>query len=258
MGTITKALELLEYFSMARAEIGLGEFVKLTGRDKATLHRHLGELVQNGWLEQDPAKRSYRLGPAVLRLSAVRESTYPTRAILSPIVERLSDELGELAHASLLQGDLLSPICFADPRRHGVQVHFNLSEMLPLHATSSGISVLAFCPEEQRERVLGGKLARFTEHTVTDPAQLRLRIDEARKTGIAGEACVFDPEVASQAVAIYGAQEHPLGALSVSVPTIRATPENTERNKTALINAARDLTRSLGGSYPLDHPLSQS
>ena len=257
MGTITKALELLDFFSESRREIGLGEFVKLTGRDKATVHRHLVELLQNGWLEQDPSTRAYRLGPAILRLSAVRETTYPTRALIRPVVRRLSEDVGELVHASLLQGDQLSPIFFADPRRHGVQVHFNLSELLPLHATSSGLAVLAFGPDALRDRILSGAMTPFTDATVTDPAALRGLIEEVRQSGLASLSNAFDPEVASQGTAIYGPGDWPVGALSVSVPSVRATPEHLATIRGPLIEAARDITRSLGGTYPPDHPLSR-
>ncbi len=257
MGTITKAFELLNFFSESRPEIGLAEFVRLAKRDKATVHRHLVELARNGWLEQDPATRAYRLGPAILRLSAVRETTYPTRALIRPVVRRLSEDLGELVHASLLQGDALSPIFFADPRRHGVQVHFNLSDLLPLHATSSGVAVLAFCPKEQRARILNGTLTAYTDTTVTDPEKLRARIEEAHGTGIAGMAQTYDAEVSSQAVALYASGDRPVGALSVSVPSVRATPEKTAEIRGPLIEAARDITRSLGGAYPPDHPLSR-
>jgi DNA-binding IclR family transcriptional regulator len=255
MGTITKALEILDFFSKSRSDIGLGEFVKLTGRDKATVHRHLVELLQNGWLEQDQTSRAYRLGPAILRLSAVRETTYPTRALIRPIVRHLSETLGELVHASLLQGDQLSPIYFADLGNYGVQVHFNLAELLPLHATSSGLAVLAFCDPALRDRILSGDLRPYTETTVTDPDTLRDMIDTARQIGIAGAAKAFDSEVASQAIAIFGPGEKVVGALSVSVPSVRATPEKMTEIRGPLIDAARSVTRSLGGSYPPDHPL---
>ena len=106
MGTITKALELLNFFSRSRPEIGLGEFVRLSGRDKATVHRHLVELEANGFLDQHPDTRAYRLGPALLRLSGVREITHPVRSVLRPIVTQMADDLGELVHVSLIQAAL--------------------------------------------------------------------------------------------------------------------------------------------------------
>lgn len=246
MGTITKALDLLTHFSPGRGEIGLTEFVRLTGRDKATVHRHLTELEQNGFLEQHPATRAYRLGPALLRLAAVREAAFPMRALLRPIVTELSEAVGELAHASLLQGDVLSPLFHADPQLHGTQVHFDPSEILPLHATSSGLAVLAFGDPELRQRVLSRPLPPFTARTVTDPETLRAMIERTRTTGLSRLEGSFDREVTSQGAPLFGEGGRVVGALSVAVPALRATPERMDDIARHLHIVARDASLSLG------------
>jgi DNA-binding IclR family transcriptional regulator len=250
MGTISKALDLLNLFSQARPEIGLGEAVRLTGRDKATVHRHLTELEENGYLEQHPVTRAYRLGPALLRLAAVREACFPVRKLLQPIVARLAEETGELAHASLLHGDTLSPLIHADPRLHGIQVHFDEAELLPLHATSSGLAVLAFAPETLRQRVLQGALARHTDRTITAPDALAKMIETARQTGLARLEGAFDEAVCSQGAPLFGQGGSVIGALSVAVPESRATPEAMSSIATHLARAARDASQSLGGQFP--------
>lgn len=257
MGTITKALDLLGLFSATRSEIGLSAFVRLSGRDKATVHRHLTELEQNGFLEQDATSRAYRLGPALLRLAAVREAAFPVRALLRPIVTDLATRVGELAHASLLQGDVLSPVVHADPRLHGTSVHFDLSETLPLHATSSGLAVLAFGPDALLQRVLAGPLPALTARTPTDPARLRDLIDATRQTGSSQMNSAFDSEVSSQGAPIFGQGGDVIGAISVAVPLVRATPDRMAAITAPLQEAARAATRSLGGRHPnlsaMDH-----
>ncbi len=250
MGTITKALELLNYFSSGRSEIGLGEFVRLSDRDKATVHRHLSELEENGFLEQDASSRAYRLGPALLRLAAVREAAFPVRRLLRPIVTELADAVGELAHASLLQGDMLSPLVHADPRRHGTQVHFDEAERLPLHATSGGMAVLAFAGPELQDHILNHPLAALTSGTQTDPDVLREMIKATRKSGISLMDGSFDSEVTSQGAPLFGQHGRVIGALSVAVPKARATPESLRAVAVKLHAAARVATRSLGGHHP--------
>ncbi|RYH02629.1 IclR family transcriptional regulator [Salipiger sp. IMCC34102] len=252
MGTITKALDLLGYFSRTRPSIGLGEFVRLTGRDKATVHRHLVELEQNGFLEQDSVTRAYRLGPAILRLTSVRESTFPTRAVLRPLVTELSEDLDELVHASMLQGRILSPIFHADPKRHGTQVSFDEAEMQPLHATASGLVVLAFADDALREAVLAGPLAAHTDRTITDPEALRARLVEIRAAGLARAAGGFDTEVASQAAPLFGASGAVIGALSVAMPSGRGTDDRLESFRARLCAGAARATVSLGGTVPPD------
>ncbi|MBV7396774.1 IclR family transcriptional regulator [Mameliella alba] len=250
MGTITKALELLNYFSRTKREIGLVEFARLSQRDKATVHRHLVELEANGFVEQHPQTRAYRLGPAILRLTAVREATHPIRRILRPIVDGLAQEVGELCHTSLLQGDMLSPVYHADPMIHGTQVHFDEGEMLPLHATSSGLAVLAFSPPELADQVLSRPLKAYTDQTLTDPAFLRSILEDVRRCGLCSLDQAFDSEVCSVGGPLFGADGLPAGAISVAVPAVRAQRDKMDQIRGALRSAIHKATISTGGMLP--------
>lgn len=254
MGTITKALEMLNFFTRTQGEIGLAEFVRLTGRDKATVHRHLVELVQNGFLEQNTTTRGYRLGPAILRLSALREATQPVRSVLRPVIQKLATEVGELAHASLLQGEILSPVYHFDPAIHGTQVSFDESEMMPLHATSSGIAVLAFADPAFRDIFLSSDLSPIAQGTVTDPETLRALMEDVRATGSSRLSKGFDDEVSSQGVPIFDASGDAIGAISVAIPMIRATQEKLDAIQPVLCAAAVEATDALGGALPKTYP----
>lgn len=246
MGTISKALDLLNFFGAHRAEIGLSEFMRLSKRDKATVHRHLTELTENGFLEQDPESRAYRLGPALLRLSALRETLFPMRKILQPIVSELSEAAGELAHASLLQNAVMSPLIHADPQLHGVRVHFDMAEMLPLHATSSGLAALAFCPDSVQNEVLSARLERFTESTITDPSQLREVLAEVRRYGLSSSANGFEYSVSSVGAPVFGQAGQVIGALAVAVPAVRSDPQKTRVLASLVRDAAERASVALG------------
>lgn len=253
MGTITKALTLLELFSPARPELGLTECARLAGRDKATTHRHLIELEQNGFLEQNAATKAYRLGPAILRLAGVREETFPARTALRPVADDLANAVGELVHISLVQGDTLSPLVYSDPQRHSTRVAYDPSERLPLHATSSGMAVLAFAPLLLAERVLTADLARFTDQTITDPARLRTILDEIRLSGISSLAQSFDSEVVSQAAPVFGPDAAVMGAISIAVPVVRASDDKFAGIVEALRTGVRRATEAVGGVVPERH-----
>lgn len=250
MGTITKALDLLNMFAPDRPEIGLADFVRLSGRDKATVHRHLTELAENGFLEQNPETRAYRLGPAVLRLSTLRESLFPMRKLLSSFVVDLSNEVGELVHASLLQTAELSPLVHADPQLHGVQVHFDIAEMLPLHATSSGIAALAFCPEATRKSILAGPLPKHTDRTVSDPRDLEALIEDVRRYGVCKLTGAFDGDVSSVGAPLFGEGMRVIGAMAVAVPTIRISPDRLRTIAGHLLRTAENASTALGGGFP--------
>lgn len=250
MGTITKALSLLNYFSLERSEIGLAVFVKMTGGDKATVRRHLMELEQNGFLEQNPSTRGYRLGPAVLRLADVRESSFPVRSVFETVVEKIALEIGELVHASLLQGEIMSPLCHADPEVHGVRVKFDGAELLPLHATASGLAVLGFGSPELRKRTLAGHLEAYTEHTTVQPTALEAMVSETNKNGYSVNEQGYVNDVISFAVPVFEADGLPFGTLAVAVPVSRMTPELKAIILQQLFAGARQVTVSFGGRLP--------
>ncbi len=250
MGTITKALSLLNYFSVSRPEIGLSEFRKLCKQDKATIYRHLTELQENGFVEQDPVSKNYRMGPAVLRLANVRERSFPARRAVAPIVEELASEVGELVHVSLLQGDMLSPLFCADFTKHGTAVNFDEAEMLPLHATSSGYAVLAFADPAFVDRYLMEPLRRYTPLTITDPGKLRQVIATTQKNGYAECDQGFETEVYSLAAPIFDRNVRVIGTVAVALPISRLTAEFQSKTQEALKHGCRRLSAAIGGDVP--------
>lgn len=252
MGTITKALELLDYFSSTRGEIGLASFVRMSGRDKATVRRHLMELQRNGLLEQDSVTRSYRLGPAILRLAAIRELHFPIRHAIIPIVEEMAGALGELVHASLFQGNVMSPVYHSDPLRHGLHVIFDEGEVLPLHATASGLALLAFGPDGVTDSVLTGRLTSYAPNTVVARSDLLDLIERFRLQGYSFSDETFTREIASFGMPFFGPSGEAIGTLAVPLPKSRLT----DAMRAAILAALRDgccaITQSCGGTVPAE------
>lgn len=252
MGTITKALNLLNHFSASRPEIGLTDFRKLSGQDKATVHRHLVELAANGFLEQNPGTKGYRLGPAILRLAAVRERLFPARTLVAPLVEQLAAELGELVHVSLREGDHLSPLYHHDALIHGTRVYFDEAELLPLHATASGLAMLAFGPEQLLTDLLRSPLKAWTRHSITSAKQLQASVKEVRENGIAFVDQGFEEHVSSFAAPVFGDRLEAIGTIAVAAPTVRMTEDLKSDIRRHLIRTAAEVTEKLGGLVPTD------
>lgn len=254
MGTVAKALSLLDHFSRARPEIGLSDLARLSGLNKATTYRLLGELQEGGFVEQAGSSRDYRLGPAVLRLAALREAAVPLRDMAARALQSLSDVTHETAHLSLLQGDRLSMLAYAYSPRHGTRVTMEDAQILAFHATSSGLAVLAFSPPAMVEPILQGPLAKRTDDTLTDPAAIRAALDEVRRTGIAESVGGFEKDVHSHAMPLFDAQARVIGAMAVAAPVARMIPDLKALIRRELRQHATGLTRALGGFLPASFP----
>lgn len=254
MGTTTKALSLLNYFSRARPLIGLSDMARLSGLNKATVHRLMGELAEAGFVEQAGTGREYRLGPAVMRLAALREHAVPMRDVAASVLRDLSDATQETAHFSLMQGQTLSTVAFAYSPVHGTRVTMEDAEVLMLHATSSGLTVLAYSAPEVVERVLSAPLAARTDQTITDPDRIRAILDEIRAVGVAESVSGFEEDVHSHAAPVFDAEGVAMGAIAVAAPTARMDAGLAALIRRAVKAEGLRLTAMLGGLTPRDYP----
>ncbi len=251
MGTVSKALILLDLFSRSRPEIGLSDLARLAGMNKATVYRLLRELQAAGLVEQTEAK-AYRLGPSVLRLAGVREATVPMREVARRVLRDLADTTGETAHLSQVQGERLVTFDYAYAPAHGTSVRMEDAEVLPFHATSTGLAVLAFADPALRARVLAGPLPALTPETPTDPGDIRDRLARIRATGFADLVGGFEADVHSLAVPLFDAAAACIGAVAVATPTARMTPVLRGLIVVSLFNAAHALCAGWGGFLPED------
>ena len=254
MGTVSKALSLLDHFSQTRPEIGLSDLARLSGMNKATAYRMLTELQERGFVEQAGSGRAYRLGPEVLRLAALREAAVPMLSVSRAVLQRLCEATGETAHLSLVQGAQLNQMAHAYSSRHATRVMMDDAEVLPFHATASGLAILAFAPEALRAAVLVPPLTRYTPDTVTDPAAIRTLLDDIRATGVSESVSGLEADVHAHAVPVFGAGEAPVGAVAVAAPESRMTPTLKRSIETELRRAAQELTARTGGFWPAGYP----
>ena len=254
MGTVTKALSLLGLFARATPELGLSELARRSGLNKTTTYRLMSELAAQGYVEQIGAGRAYRLGPAFLRLAALREQAVPMRETVQAVVTELAAATGETAHFSLLEGETLSTLAYAYSSTHGTSVLMDDAEVLTFHGTSSGIAVLAFSPRDFVDRVLGEPLSARTPETVTDPKAIRATLAGVRRSGVAVSVGGFEVDVFSHAAPVFDNAARVVGAVAVAAPVTRMSDDLATRVRAAVIDKARHLTRLTGGFLPQGFP----
>ena len=250
MGTVGKALELLDLFTHRQPQMGLSQIARAAGLNKATCHRLLQEMESAGLVEQTGPAREYRLGPAVLRLASLREAAVPTREAAMPALRDLAETTGETAHLSHLVAGRLQTLAFAYSARHSMVVRMEDADFLPFNATASGLVVLAFLPPATRDRLLASPLPGLTATTETDPQAIRARLDTIRSAGHAENDSTFEAGVHGIAVPLFGPQGDCIGAVAVATPAARMTDDQRRLTLTGLARAAGQITTAWGGQVP--------
>ena len=250
MSTVVKALQLLDLFSRSRPQIGLSDLARLAGLNKATCFRLVSDLCAAGLVEQMASGRDYRLGPAVLRLAALREAHVPLREAALPVLQALAAQTGETAHLSLMVGAELRPLAHAYSAAHASKITMEEVPFFPFHATASGLAVLTHQPPALREQILARPLPALTPFTLTEPVTLRARLREIETLGFAESQGGFETDVHSFAVPLFDALGRCTGALSIAALAARATPAQALVIRRALVGAARAVITLWGGSLP--------
>jgi IclR family acetate operon transcriptional repressor len=250
MGTVDKALALLEFFTVAQPEWGLSELAREAGRDKASTLRLLNSLIRGGFVEQHPKTKKFRLGTTVLKLARVREASFPFVTVMQPFLDSLTEATGETAHAALPNGEALITVSIVEPQR-ATRVYVNPSQPLPYHATASGLAYLAFAKDEAVDAALSAAEFRaHTHHTIIDPAALRSELARIRERGYAISAKSFELETTGIACPIFDWTGFASATVAAACVASRMTSSLEARVAAAVTGAAVDITRALGAAPP--------
>jgi DNA-binding IclR family transcriptional regulator len=247
MGTVSKALSLLDLFESQRSLIGLSDIARLSGMNKATVYRLLTELQAAGYVEQVEYTRNYRLGPTVLRLARLREQAVPLVEVARPLLQGLCDETNETAHVSVVIGQRLSTVAHAYSQTHATKVTMEDAEQLSFHGTASGLAILAFADSEFVDTILSRPLHAHTENTVTETGEIRERLRFVRSAGYAESIGGFEREVHSFASPVMDATGRPCGAIAIAAPMTRVTTNVAAMIPPLVVAAANKLTEQIGG-----------
>ena len=249
MKTIDKAMTLLNLFTTETPEFRLVDIARAAGLDKVTAMRLLNSLVAGGLLEQHPETRKYRLGTAILRLARIRETAFPMISTLQPIVDRLSEETGESGHASLASDVGLTTIALCEPNR-STRVWIDPTQVLPFHATASGIVYLAHLPKSEAEALLARSSdKRYTAETATRE-QLHQRMDDARRLGYAKSIGGFEVDTAGFAAPVFDWHGKVIATMGLACVRSRLDDANHDHLIRAVVHAAHAATKAFGGKSP--------
>jgi len=241
MGTVRKALQLLDILARPDADPGLTDIARLSGHDKATTRRLLLSLMADGFVEQDATSRAYRLGPALLMFGRAREDRFPFFKTVMPTVQALAQASGETAHACEYSAGAMNSVC-SQPSDKSNRVIVQVGERFALHATASGLAFLA----ASADSVVTPHTA-YTDTTLVTPDALRAQISAARAKGYAICNQFREVGVHSVATAILTPAGTPIGSIAIAMPSARAGANQIATAGNLVAQAAKTISARLFG-----------
>jgi DNA-binding IclR family transcriptional regulator len=247
VGVISKVLRILEALQGSSAGLGLKAICDLTGIHKSTAHRFLKHLEREGYLIRTEAG-AYLIGPRLAQMSARGNQGATLQAVARPILWELWKSTQETVNLAVLdQGTVLYVDVMESP--HEFRLSSRVGTRRSLHVTALGKALAAFLPAEARESILSTiKFQPATPRTIMNLVQFRQELEKIRRQGYAvddeeavqGARCVSAP--------ILNAAREPIGAVSVSGPVTRVSPNQVAALAGAVTAAARAISAAMGFS----------
>jgi IclR family acetate operon transcriptional repressor len=154
---------------------------------------------------------------------------------------------GETANFAILDGDMTVYLGQVESRQT-MRAICTVGGRVFLHGSALGKSMLSLMSGEEASRVLSVKgMRRLTGHRVGTASQIAIELGEVRKAGFAIDDEEYSPGLRCVAAAVTDHNGLPLGAISISGPSVRIRRDRLRKLGTFVRSMAEELTAELGG-----------
>ncbi|GAB2631961.1 IclR family transcriptional regulator [Prescottella soli] len=232
LGTLARGLRVIEAIA-AHQPIGLTELSRVLDEDKSALQRTLATLHDAGWirpLPDSPPRWEVSTKPLTVAGLALASSTLPTRA--RPLLGSLRDATSETAHLALVDESAIVVVDVAEGKQI-VRTTLQIGQIHPPEASAAGRAICSRLSPEARTALAAHPEALLSD---TEYAEIVTR-------GWSLCEGAVRPGSTSIAAAVLDSTGTPIGAVVVSGPDTRLTP-----NRYTEVGAlARDAAAELRG-----------
>jgi DNA-binding IclR family transcriptional regulator len=237
---------ILDCFSAIHPELGVREVARMANVSSSTAGRLMAEMKQIGILQQNSNSREYSLGSKLLAWSGVYMDTLDLRSVALPYMEDLRRTTSETVTLYLLDGN--ERLCVERMEsRHDVRMVSRVGQRLALYAGSAGKAILAFLTDEQLNVILNTSVMKaFTANTIVDITALRSELEKIKRQGYSVSHGEWILEASGVAAPILRKGGEVVGALSISGPSSRFTPDKIQEYADQIVLATGQISRYFG------------
>lgn len=246
VSSILRALQILECFMTNDKEWTLKELVNYLDMPTTTVFRQVSTLMDRQYLEQDPLRKSYRVGPRFFLLASAIINQSDIRKLARPEMERLSDAARETINLSQLIDHDIFYLDKVETHR-SIVCNTKVGSRAPAYATGSGKVLLAGQSKEVIDAYCDGlsHAKPLTAKTIIDPDQFRQALIQARLDGFAMDDGEIEPGLICVAAPIYDINGQVQAAISISGPDYRMREDKKDMIR-EVCKAAANVSRLLG------------
>jgi DNA-binding IclR family transcriptional regulator len=250
VGSVLRALRLLDLFDRGRPEMSLAEFARRSGYSKSTTYRLLVTLVEAGWLERSPAG-AFRLTIKAFQVGSVLVDSLELRREAGPIMARMAAELDEAVYLVVAAGTRAVCLERIDSGQGVRMADLYVGGSQPLNLGAAPRALLAFDEDRLLPPLLEEGLSRRTEYSLVDPVDLLGDLAETRRRGYSISDEDSTAGIGAIGAPILGADGVAVAALSFGGLRQHVLPPRPT-HVACLLQACQEISTRLGYWRPGD------
>ena len=241
------ALDVLEYLGRAGDNPPRpSEIARQLGITRARAFRILKTLEPRHYVRSDPKTGGYRLGFKCLRMSEQVRAQTDVRREAEPLLIELARVTGDTVVLVVLDGSMSVDVA-GFQGDHQLQAGTRIGERNPLYIGASNKVLLAYLPEEERERIIQDmKLTPYTDKTITCRDELRRRLAEIRSQGYEVDEDSYEIGVHAIAAPVRDHIGRVVAGVTVTTPRARYNSQRCQELIERVVGAADGISARLG------------
>lgn len=243
---LSRAISVLNAFSIDRPQLALNDVVAATGLPKTTVFRLLSALIEHDFIILDPENGKYSLGFALLRLGEIRRGQTNAHRTVLPIMQEIREASNETVVFSIRVGDERVHVDALESREL-LRRTAVIGGRAPLHAgASSKVLLSEMTDAEIRDYLKRIDHAAAKNSPSVNTEELWREIAQIRAHGYAESRGEVRPGGGALAAPVRDFAGTCLGAIDVLTPNDRYTPEHRDQVIAVLLDGAVRASALLG------------
>jgi len=250
---LQRGLRLLQLFSESPHGLTAKQVAGRSRLPVSTVHRFLANLESAAFLNCG-GDGVYQLGIACFAIGQAALGQLDIRRVSLPYLEELNRKTRETIHLTLRHGLSAVYVEKLDSPEQ-LRIHSRIGAAVPLYCTAVGKVMLAYMPDEEREKVLPQLgLKRFTPNTVGNLQELAAELYRVRKNGYACDLEEHELHIRCIAAPIWDHQGEVSASVSITAPMVRMAVTRLRQLAPLIQTAGLQISRELGYSNGGCHP----
>jgi IclR family KDG regulon transcriptional repressor len=250
IGTLSKALQVIELLSRNPKGLALAEMSKTLGFPKSTIHHMLQTLLLNDYISQDDETKKYSLGLRFLEISSRILESLDIRERAKKYLIQLHEDCHEIVDFYLLRKGKIVCIDKIGSAAVGLSISSFVGWSTEPHPSAAGKVLLSELTSKDIMNIYpDGALKHYGKNTITDFTQLFKELELVRKQGYAledeeyyeGVRCIGAPVRAGGKI---------VASVSITGSIFSMTMKKIEQGLIDLVKeTGKRISKELGNAY---------